>query len=256
MPAHMHVWNGERATVGQWRDLEGCGVIAPRPGDTSPSVEFVDHCCRLLADRGFKQVVTPALQSTELIPFLQAGFVSREQLHVLVHDLGELPETRELRGFSLRRGRPTDLEAVLEVDAAAFDAFWRFDEAAFSEACAATPQARFRVAVTDVTLPAGNLPAGHVPSGSIVGYCVTGRSRHQGFLQRLAVAPAAQGFGVGRTLTIDALAWLSRRRARTCIVNTQESNMKAARLYLDCGFQMAPSGLYVLMRPLEEDALR
>lgn len=252
----MHVWNGERANVGQWRDLEGCAVIAPRPGEAPPSVEFVDHCCRVLAERGFKQVVTPALQSSELVPFLQAGFVGREQLHVLMHDLRDIASSPGLRGFMMRRGRPSDLEEVLGVDAAAFDAFWRFDEAAFAEACAATPQARFRVAVADVALPASPDQGGRVPPGTVVAYCVTGRSRHQGFLQRLAVAPPAQRFGLGRALTLDALSWLSRRRSRSCVVNTQESNERAARLYLDCGFQMAPSGLYVLVRGLEEDAMR
>lgn len=252
----MHVWNGERANVGQWRELEGCAVIAPRPGEAPPSVEFVNHCCCLLAEHGFKQVVTPALQSSELVPFLQAGFVGREQLHVLVHDLRDIAASPDLRGFVLRRGRPTDLEQVLGVDASAFDAFWRFDAAAFEEACAATPQARFRVAVADVALPAPRGREGRFPPGAVVAYCVTGRSRHQGFLQRLAVAPPAQGFGLGRALTLDALAWLARRRTRSCVVNTQETNERAARLYLDCGFQMAPSGLYVLVRGLEEDALR
>ncbi|MFN8105650.1 MAG: GNAT family N-acetyltransferase [Acidimicrobiia bacterium] len=251
MPPEMHVWNGERAQLGQWRDLEGVGVIAVRPGDLPPSPAFVHHCCSSLCDAGFRMVVTPALSPAEVGPYVQAGFHEREQLHVLVCDISGLPQRHRPvsppAGIEYRRERVADLPATLAVDHAAFDDFWSFDSDALAEACNATPQSRFRVAAAGSNTVLGD--RGFAPT-DVVGYCITGRSRYQGFLQRLAVTPAAQGLGIGREFVWDAMRWLARRRARSCVVNTQESNVRARVLYESCGFSIAPAGLYVLEREL------
>ena len=246
MPTELQVFNGERAHVGQWRELDGVGVIAPPPGESSPGVATIGHFCDVLGAEGYRSVVTPALTATELLPFLQAGFVTREQLHVLVHDLRTVADAPTPHGVTLRRARNSDVVPSLGVDRTAFDAFWRFDRSSLMEACAATPQARFRVAVTD-------RPHDDIPSGTVVGYCITGRSRSQGFLQRLAVDPRIAGRGIGSALVVDCLHWLQRRRARSCIVNTQEANERAVALYRRHGFTMAQSGLFVLTRPLRAD---
>lgn len=250
----MHVWNGERAQLGQWRDLDGVAVITVRPGDLPPSPAFVHHCCDSLRDAGFRVVVTPALSPAEIGPYLEAGFREREQLHVLICDLQRPPQRGRGQppppGVEYRRSRATDLPATLAVDHAAFDRFWSFDRDALLEACGATPQSRFRVAV-DATNPV-LAERGFAP-GDVVGYCITGRSRYQGFLQRLAVAPQAQGLGIGRELVWDAVRWLARRRSRSCVVNTQETNERARVLYETCGFSIAPAGLYVLEHDLVAD---
>lgn len=227
--------NEERARVGRWRERDELGVIAPVPGDPPLSREFVDDCLTRLSASGFETAVTPALSPTELSPFLQAGFVPREGLHVLTHDLQNLRRPTAIPGIALRRWRPVDVPGVMRVDAVAFDDFWRLDLHALREARSATPHTRFRVAVAD---------------GRIVGYCITGRSRLQGYLQRLAVGPEVQGRGLGRHLVDDALAWLAARRARACVVNTQESNERALALYRLCGFTEASANLLVLATPL------
>lgn len=254
MSSETHVWNGERAQLGQWRDLEGVAVMTVRPGDLPPTPAFVHHCCGSLRDAGFRTVVTPALSPAEVGPYLQAGFTEREQLHVLICELGTKAGRPHLSptlgGVEFRRSRASDLPATLAVDHSAFDRFWSFDRDALLEACGATPQSRFRVAA------AGSSPVlaarGFAPA-DIVGYCITGRSRYQGFLQRLAVAPQAQGLGIGRELVSDAMRWLARRRSRSCVVNTQESNQRARVLYESCGFTIAPAGLFVLEHDLVAD---
>lgn len=258
MPPELHVWNGERAHVGRWRELDGVAVIAPPPGEMPPSTSFIEHCCAMLDRQGFSCVVTPALTPGELVPFLQAGFQAREQLYVLIHQLGAgLPGTHPA-GIEMQRARTGDIPEALALDARAFDAFWRFDRHALLEACSATPQSRFRVARASEPIaprhPQPHLPGGLLPKGTLMGYCITGRSRTQGFLQRLAVVPEAWGLGMGHALVYDGLAWLARRRARSCIVNTQQSNERAASLYVSCGFDMSPSGLFVLTRPLASGA--
>jgi ribosomal protein S18 acetylase RimI-like enzyme len=158
----------------------------------------------------------------------------RDTLHLLAHDLRELPDAPAAK---LRRGRRTDRRPALDVDNRAFPAFWRLDDAGFREAMTATPSARFRVAVVD---------------RRVAGYAVTGRAGHRGYLQRLAVDPDVQGHGLGRALVADALEWLRRRGVTNAVVNTQVENERALALYLATGFRLQPSGLQVLGRTITE----
>jgi ribosomal protein S18 acetylase RimI-like enzyme len=84
----------------------------------------------------------------------------------------------------------------------------------------------------------------------VAGYVIAGRGDGIGYLQRLAVDPAARRQGLGRTMVFDALAWMRRRGAGRGLVNTQRTNQGALALYEACGFQILPEGLQVLARDL------
>ena len=84
-----------------------------------------------------------------------------------------------------------------------------------------------------------------------MGYAVCGRSGHRGYVQRLAVAPRAQGGGVGAALLLDGMRWLRRWGARDALVNTQEDNDRSLRLYQRTGFVLQPDGLAVLQLLLD-----
>jgi len=75
-----------------------------------------------------------------------------------------------------------------------------------------------------------------------------GRQRRQrtAYLQRLAVHPDHQGRGIGTSLIADGLWWATRRGATELLVNTQERNGGALRLYEHLGFRRATAGLDVL----------
>ena len=208
------------------------GYLAPVGEVPPPTAAMVQHCCRLLAARGFDEVLTGALSPAEQRGFLDAGFTVHEELHLLVHDLADLPTTP---AAPLRRARTADRPTVLAVDGAAFPPFWRLDDDGLTDALAATPTSRFRVAV----------------AGGVVGYAIVGRAARRGYVQRLAVAPEVQGSGLGRALLVDGLRWLRRRGAARAVVNTQVDNDRARRLYESLGFRMAPSGLAVLGRTLQ-----
>jgi ribosomal protein S18 acetylase RimI-like enzyme len=157
----------------------------------------------------------------------------RERLHLLDHDLTHLPTPVP----ATRRARRSDRRAVLAVDGRAFDAAWRLaGSGALLEAVRATPVARFRIA-TDT-------------DAGVVGYAITGRAGHQGYLQRVAVVPAARRQGRGRALVADGLHWLRARGVTRALVNTQLDNRGALALYESCGFRQLPVGLSVLARPL------
>jgi len=228
-------WGRERARTGRWRGEAEVAYLAPVPSAPPPSAEFLRRCLDILASRGYTRVVTAALSPLEQAGFLAAGFDVAERLHLLALDLeGSLPSMSP--GVPLVRARAADRAAVLAVDATAFSPFWRFDDAGLADALAATPHTRWRVATPD-----------RVGSDRrVLGYAICGRAAHQGYVQRLAVAPEAQGQGTGRRLLLDGLRWMRRRGVRRAVVNTQLGNDAALALYRAVGFRDDPTGLSVL----------
>jgi ribosomal protein S18 acetylase RimI-like enzyme len=191
----------------------------------------LEATARRLEGRGVRRILTPALRPEEQVPFLELGYRVRERLHLLRHDLHDLPVPPTV---ALRRGWRGDYAAALEIDALAFSAFWRFDRAALVDARTATPASTFRVA--ERRRPCA--------------YAVTGVAGDLAYLQRLAVHPDHQHRGVGTALVVDALRWARRRRARAVLVNTQEANATALGLYRHLGFVPEPHGLAVLEQDL------
>ncbi len=166
----------------------------------------------------------------------EIGFEVDERLHLLSHNLENVPPMPET-AVPLRRGKSSDWPAVLDVDAGSFAAFWRLDNEGLREAIEATPVSRFRVASPR-------------RGGPVLAYAVTGLSGNQGYLQRLAVHPAAQRAGRGRALAVDGLHWLRRKGVRRAVVNTQVGNAAAFDLYVGLGFRPQPNDLVVLRREL------
>lgn len=222
--------HGERARLASWRADGQVAHLSPtamRP----LSAAFVDSCLERLRARGFTFVVTSALSEAESSGFLRAGFDVQEELELLSHDLVRIP------GIDHRLRRPWrgDRPGVLAVDTVAFDAFWRLHKGGLDDALGATPSVRFRV---------------HGRGDRLDAYVIGGRGSGTGYVQRLAVHPAARGQGLGRSLVGDVLRWMQRRGAGRALVNTQRTNEGALALYRACGFQVLPEGLRVLARSL------
>lgn len=228
----------ERLRTGTWRGDRATAFLAPVAGEAPPSFEFVHWCLARLTEQGYRRVVTCALAPVDQAPFRLAGFTVGEHLHLLSHDLRDLPHATARP--PLRRATRRDHAAVLDLDRRAFDSFWRLDPTALEEALDATPHTRFRVATGG--------PGGE---GAVIAYAITGRADRRGFLQRLAVHPAHRRLGLGLALVADALRWLRRWRVEQALVNTQLANGGALALYERAGFRRDPSGLSVLHRPLD-----
>jgi ribosomal protein S18 acetylase RimI-like enzyme len=218
------------------------------PDTLNPSPGFIRSCLDRLAGQGYTTVITGALAPQEQRPFLAAGFDEHERLHLLGHDLADLPERS--RRPALRRARKADREPALVVDAAAFDAFWRLDCPGLQDALDATPSTRFRVAALPST-PA-QVATGGARDTRLCAYAISGRSGRHGYLQRLAVDPAHQRGGFGRALAIDALHWMRRHGVERAVVNTQLDNHAALELYRGLGFRLEPAGLAVLRHELQQ----
>ncbi len=223
-------WRGGWARLGPWRgnpEIAYVSVGAERP----PPPGIVERSIELLRRRGYSAAVTNALTSADALPFVDAGFTVRERLHLLAHDMRELPWPGDPGRCPTHRSRPADRAAVLALDHLAFDAFWRLDPAGLDDAVRATPAARFRVGC------AGD---------AVVAYAISGRAGIQGYVQRVAVHPAARRRGWGRAVVADSLRWLACHGVARTLVNTQLHNEAALRLYESTGFRRLSVGLCVM----------
>lgn len=217
----------DRVRIVVWSGRDDSRLVTPVAPTAAPlATETVRRVVERLAAGGCRHVLTSALTPVEAIPFAEHGFAVTGRLHLLSHDLRYVPRHAEHR---LRRGRRSDRARVLEIDAAAFDEFWRLDLRGLLDALDATPSRRFRVT-----------------RGHVAGYAICGRAGATGYLQRLAVHPDDQGRGIGRTLVADALEWLRRHDAREALVNTQVGNEAAVDLYERTGFRLRPDELSVM----------
>ena len=224
---------GVRIRVRPWRGRADTAELSSVPAGAAVPPSLVELALERARDRGYDHVVTPALPGFEWRPYLDAGFTVREELHLLAHDLLDLPARPILRGNRLRRVHRRDRTRILALDHAAFQPFWRLDADALEDAVRATPSTRFRM------------------DGERRGYALTGRAGDRGYLQRLAVEPWSEGRGLGTALVLDGLWWLRRWRVREALVNTQIENARAVALYERLGFRRRRDGLAVLERDIE-----
>ena len=199
-----------RLRIAPWRGDTRTAHLTPGRGRPTPAA--IARALDELAAGPYGAALTAALPAAEQRPFLDAGFEVHERLHLLVRGLDDLPTVARAAGRPAARATTPTGPRVLAVDAAAFPPFWRLDGPGLEDALAATPTARLRVGV------------GRRRPTAVVGYAVTGRAGPRGYLQRLAVDPAAQGAGIGAALVVDGLRWLRRWGAKEVLVNTQEGN--------------------------------
>jgi ribosomal protein S18 acetylase RimI-like enzyme len=223
------------ARVAPWRGQHDVAHLVLAEGAPPPRAA-VEECIDRLRHAGYSAVVTSALTAADSLPFVDAGFVVRERLHLLEHPIEEVPPASPVEA-SLRRAWRSDRNAVLALDACAFDDFWRLELDGLSDALHATPAVRFRVGEPG-------------PGAGPLAYAITGRAGRRGYLQRVAVHPSARRGGWGRALVLDALRWLRRHDTQRALVNTQWENEAALALYESCGFRRLPVGLSVLDRAL------
>lgn len=223
-------WPGGSARLGPWHgraDIAAMTLAATR----APTSNLVMRGLEWLRSAGYQAVVTNALVPADAAPFVANGFAERERLHLLIHE----HETVPARQTRTRRVPRRTMTEVLRLDGECFDGFWAFDMASLTDALRATPQRRFRM-----------VRAGR----SLLGYAITGRAGHQGYIQRIGVDPATRGRGIGTALVADALHWLRAHGVQRTFVNTQHGNAAALHLYERCGFTLLPVELQVLERTL------
>lgn len=123
-----------------------------------------------------------------------------------------------------------DLPGVLAIEEAAFAPYWRFDTRTFTEMVAEYPF--FIVART--------------PDGMIAGYQASIFEDDLGFLVRIAVHPRFQGQGIGQRLMAEAMRFFAAHDVARILLNAEEANAPAHRLYEAWGFVLIDQVGFVL----------
>lgn len=114
---------------------------------------------------------------------------------------------------------PKDIPALLAIEKACFEDLWRYDQTAFIDIASTHPY--FVVAELD---------------GRVVGYQFNAIDGGFGYLVRIAVLPEVNSRGIGTRLMAEAVQFFEREHVSRIMLNTQEENTHAHRLYEWFGF--------------------
>lgn len=151
-----------------------------------------------------------------------------------------LPTAEAPPGVTIRDFGSADTEAVLEVNAAAFAHHpeqGELDLAGLEERMAESwfDPAGLLLAVDD--------------DGRLLGFHWTKQhDAHTGEVYVVGIAPAAQGRGLGRVLTLAGLHHLASRGVDEVILYVESDNESALRLYAGIGFTHLPEDTHVQYR--------
>ncbi len=212
---------GEAMVLDEWREGQNLLWIKGRWGSASRTSEAIEHALSVARGQGYVRVLSPLVATDEFAPYLDAGMTVVESL-VALQGLVESLSATEPAGVSIRPGSPADIEDLLSIDRACFDAFWGYGPGEFR-----TVLARERLAVAMV-------------DGGIVGYSTLSVYGRSATLGRIAVAPEARARGVARTMLAEQAAHAARRGAHAVVLCTQEGNAGARALYQRCGMIELP----------------
>ena len=216
-----------RAAARPWNDVIPMAHLRVERGGQG----FLGDCAAaLLSLPAVAGVLSPPLLAAARPAWEQAGFHSHSRLILMRRELHDLPASEHV----VAPGDLRDLNDALRVDQAAFDRFWRFDRTALLEAVQATTHRAVHLV--------------RRPGGGLAGFSVTGRAGSLAYLQRVAVDPAWQGRGIGRSLVRAGASWAQQEGATALLLNTPEGNAAAAGLYESEGFRTVTRDLAVLAR--------
>ena len=128
---------------------------------------------------------------------------------------------------------PDDMSDLLAIEAACFEDLWRNDDIAFRDVADTHPY--FVVAELN---------------GKVVGYQFNAYDDDVGYLVRIAVHPLVGGQGIGVRLMAEAIRFFQSLHVSRIVLNTQEDNYHAHRLYEWFGFVRLPQMGFVLRKLL------
>jgi ribosomal protein S18 acetylase RimI-like enzyme len=201
-----------------------------------PTPSDITEWIGALRSAGYDTVRTGAVGAQPGARFERLGFEAIQSLVLLENNaVGSSITTSPKTAGVSRLAADEDREAS-RVDVAAFGAGWCIDRVGIGDVRSATPRHRARA----------------IRSGKeVIAYAISGRDGRNGYIQRLAVSPAHQHHGHGRTLVTDSLRWMARWRVQRALVNTHVGNDAALALYHGLGFIDLSDRLHVYERRIE-----
>ena len=133
----------------------------------------------------------------------------------------------------LRPVEKRDIPALLAIEKACFEDFWRYDAFSFEDIAATHPY--FVVAELN---------------GKVIGYQFNALEDEFGYLVRIAVHPSVNGQGIGVRLMSEAITFFQQAHVLRIMLNTQDDNVRAHRLYEWFGFVRINQTGFVLRKTL------
>jgi len=165
-------------------------------------------------------------------PLLERGFAPFRLLYAY-DKLDYMVPAAGNQEVVLRRVQAGDIPALLELEDLCFEQIWRYDTASFADMMLTHPY--FVVAVLD---------------GRVIGYQFNALDSSYGYLVRIAVHPACSGRGIGVRLMAEAIRFFHNAHATRIMLNTQQENTHAHRLYEWFGFTRIAQTGFILRRGL------
>ncbi len=225
--------------LGDWRDRKDTATIWHIDAHGAQKERLVREAARSCFEEGKESVVTKLMEKAEAAEFRSWGFEDYCRVILLEKRLDGMDLLPAAREPAITRFRRRDAQEVLNLDAAAFDDFWRLDARTMDAVASSCPQNLFLLARVE---------------GKVAGYTIGGISGRLAYLQRLGVEPSMQGRGIGRALASYLLRHMRGMGATIAIVNTQEDNLPAIALYHSLGFLDMPDSRFILR--ITRDRLR
>ncbi len=133
----------------------------------------------------------------------------------------------------LRRAEIRDIPTLLALEELCFEQIWRYDAASLADILLTHPY--FVVAELH---------------DQVVGYQFNALDGEYGYLVRIGVHPAFNSRGIGARLMAEAIQFFKNARSSRIMLNTQEENTHAHRLYEWFGFVRIQQIGFVLRRTL------
>ena len=163
---------------------------------------------------------------------LPRGFRPYRQLYAYDKFDFDIP-TQGNQHVKLRPVETADIPALLAIEEACFEEFWRYDAISFADIAATHPY--FVVAELD---------------GKVIGYQFNALDGEFGYLVRIAVHPSLNGQGIGARLMAEAIRFFKQANVLRIMLNTQDDNTHAHRLYEWFGFVRISQVGFVLRKNL------
>ena len=208
-----------------------------------PETPILQTWVDTLSRWGYDSVRTSPLAPVAATALSAVGFNTSQKLTLLERpEINPVIPTHLLQSvrprFPMSRMPATSMvEAILEIDRAAFGHEWMMDVQTFREALHATRRARVFISHAE---------------GRISGFVIAGVTDSYGFIQRLAVHPDFQRRGDASSLVQNSLAWIQSRGCTSTVVNTEVTNAAALSIYEHHGFVPLDYNLSVMERQLSK----
>ena len=152
----------------------------------------------------------------------EAGFTIHQRVVMLQRNLTlPLPALEQVPDLHIRSMDLTDLQAVENIDAQAFEALWHNSAGDIYRSWRQAAYASVAVV-----------------NRQVIGFQFSTLGAFNAHLARLAVHPQWQHRGIGRALLMDAIAFFTRQHVPQMTVNTQHNNFASLTLYQQAGFHL------------------